>query len=102
MELIKKDLKTIIKSFKNFKYGKIIESGIKAYEETGSLIELETSLSKYLFKQSITLLHKHPLSIDVILGYMFTKDMEVKNLKIITKGKQLGLSEEFIEKQLVF
>jgi len=55
-----------------------------------------------LLKQSILLLHQHPLSVDVILGYMFAKDIEVRNLKIIVKGKQLGLSEEFIESQLVF
>ena len=66
------------------------------------MITLETELYKYLLQQSILLLHQHPLSVDVILGYMFAKDIEIRNVKIIVKGKQLGLNEEFIENQLVF
>ena len=63
---------------------------------------LETELYKHLLKQSILLLHQHLLSVDVILGYMFAKDIEVRNLRIIIKGKQLGLSEQFMESQLIY
>ncbi|MBS3114308.1 ATP synthase A1 subunit C [Candidatus Woesearchaeota archaeon] len=83
-------------------YKNVIAKGIDEHKKTGSLIMLETELYKYLLRQSILLLHQHPLSVDVILGYMFAKDIEVRNLKIIVKGKQLGLDYEFIESQLVF
>lgn len=58
-------------------------------------------LYKYLLEKSILLQHQHPLSIDIILGYMFAKEIETRNLRVIAKGKQLGLSNEFIESQLV-
>ncbi len=83
-------------------YKNIIANGIEAYKKTGSLIKLEIDLYKHLLRQSILSLHQHPLSIDTILGYMFAKEIEVRNLKIIIKGKQLGLSEEFIESQMVY
>ena len=83
-------------------YKNIISKGIEEFRKTNSLITLETELYKYLLRQSILLLHQHPLSVDVILGYMFAKDIEVRNLRIIIKGKQLGLSEDFIESQLVY
>ena len=83
-------------------YKNVIAKGIDEYKKTGSLIMLEAEFYKHLLRQSILMLHQHPLSIDVILGYMFAKDIEVRNLKIIVKGKQLGLSEQFIESQLVF
>jgi len=102
MKLIDSDDSSMIKLLVKPDYANIIASGLKSYEETGSLIMLETSLYKYLLKKSILMVHQHLLSIDVILGYMFAKDMEVKNLKIIVKGRQLGLSPEFIESQLVF
>ncbi len=83
-------------------YKDVIAKGFDDFKKTSSLIILEINLYKYLLRQSILLLHQHPLSIDVILGYMFAKDIEVRNLKIIVKGNQLGLSEEFIESQLIF
>lgn len=96
------DLDELSKSLEKTEYSAIIAKGIVDFKKNDSLIALEAELYKYLLRQSILLLHQHPLSIDVILGYMFAKDIEVRNLKIIVKGKQLGLSEQFIESQLVF
>lgn len=96
------DLDELSKALEKTKYNGLISKGIDEFKKNGSLITLETEIYKHLLKQSILLLHQHPLSIDVILGYMFAKDIEVRNLKIIVKGKQLGLSEQFIENQMVF
>ena len=83
-------------------HGEILLKEIEKYSKTGSLISLESELYRQLLRQSTLFMHQHPLTIDNILGYMFAKDMEVRNLRIIVKGKQLGLSEDFIEKQLIF
>jgi len=96
------DLEELSRALEKTEYKDVIKKGFEEFKEKGSLITLETDLYKYLLKQAIMLLHLHPLSVDVILGYMFAKDIEIRNLKIIVKGKQLGLSEEFIEGQLVF
>ena len=100
--LVVDDLEELSRSLEQTEYKDVIQKGFEEFKEKGSLITLETELYKYLLKQSILLLHQHPLSVNVILGYMFAKDIEVRNLKIIVKGKQLGLSEDFIESQLVF
>lgn len=96
------DFDNLLNALEKTEYKNVILKGIEELKKSGSLITLETELYKYLLRQSILLLHQHPLSIDVILGYMFAKDIEVRNLRIIVKGKQLGLEEEFIESQLVF
>ena len=95
-------LDEISRALEKTEYKNAVAKGIAEFKKNGSLIMLETELYKHLLKQSILLLHQHPLSVDVILGYMFAKDIEVRNLKIIVKGKQLGLSEGFMESQLVF
>ena len=95
------DLEELSRVLEKTEYKDIIQKGIQEFRDTDSLITLETGLYKYLLQQSILLLHQHPLSVNVILGYMFAKDIEVRNLKVIIKGKQLGLSDEFIENQLV-
>ena len=96
------DFDDISKAFEKTEYRGIIAHGIDEFKKDGSLIRLETELYKHLLKKSVLLLHQHPLSVDVILGYMLAKDIEVRNLRIIIKGKQLGLGEDFIESQLVF
>lgn len=96
------DLGEISRALEKTEYRNAVAKGIEELKKNNSLIMLEAELYKLLLRQSILLLHQHPLSVDVILGYMFAKDIEVRNLKIIVKGKQLGLSEEFMESQLVF
>lgn len=83
------------------KYRDAIKQGLEEFRKNNSLIKLEISLQKYLMKMSSLLIHQHPLSVDIILGYMLAKDVEVKNLKMITKGKQLGIEEGFLDEQVV-
>ena len=77
------------------------ESGVKEFQSSGSLIRLELDLSRQLLKRSALLLHQHPLTVDVILGYMFAKEIEVRNLKLLLKARQLSIGGEFTEQQLV-
>ena len=95
-------LDNLAKLLEKTEYKSIISKGMEEFKKTGSLITLEIGLYKHFLKQSILFMHQHLLSIDVILGYMFAKDIEVRNLKIMVKGKQLGLSEHFIESQLIY
>ena len=95
------NLEELSKALENTDYKDILSKGLEEFKKSNSLIALETELYKYLLQQTTLFMHQHPLTIDTILGYMFAKDIEVRNLKIIVKGKQLGLSEEFIERQLV-
>ena len=96
------DLDTLIKALEDTCYKDAINKGIEDFRNTQSLITLETELHKDLLRQSALLLHQHPLTIDVILGFMLAKDVEIRNLRILIKGKQLGLEEDFIGRQLVY
>lgn len=96
------NIEEVSKALERTRYKNVVAKGIEELRKSGSLITVEAELYKYLFKQSTLFMHQHPLSIDIILGYMFAKDIETRNIKIIVKGKQLGLSEEFVESQLVF
>ena len=96
------DFDELSKALAKTEYKNVIAKGIEEFKKNNSLTTLEIELYKYLLRQSILFMHQHPLSIDVILGYMFAKDVEVRNLRIIVKGKQLGLKEDFIESQLIF
>ncbi|MBI2142215.1 ATP synthase A1 subunit C [Candidatus Woesearchaeota archaeon] len=83
------------------KYGAIAKQGVSEWKSKGTLARIETDLHRYLLKIALTLARRRPLSSDAILGYMFAKEAEAKNLKLIVKAKQLGLNEEFIEEHLI-
>lgn len=95
------DMETMFQVLEKSKFSEAAKEGYASFRETSSLIAFETALYKKLLRESILLLHQHPLSIDVILGYMFAKSVEVKNLKTVMKGKELGIKEEIIEREIV-
>lgn len=94
-------IEELAKLLEKTKYKKNIEKGLQEFREKDSLIALESELYRLLLREASLLLHQHPLSVDMILGYMLAKDIEVRNLKLLVKGKQLGLSESFIEREMV-
>ena len=59
------------------------------------------SLLRYKLKQSTLFLHHRPLTAEVILGYLFAKEVEVRNLMVLGKASALGLTEEFVRNNLV-
>ena len=83
------------------RFKQIVEDGVNEFISNGSLIKLELDLSRHLLKRSMLLIHQHPLTVDVILGYMFAKEIEVRNIKMLLKARQLGLTDDFIGQQIV-
>ncbi len=82
-------------------YGTIAKKGLEEYKKSGTLIYIETDLYRHLLKNALLMLHYRPLKADAIFGYMFAKEIEVRNLKMLIKAKQLGLPQEFIEEQII-
>jgi len=99
-KMIKSDIPGIMKEMENTDFKDVVDKYSKESEKI-NYTDLEIDLDKFLLEQSRKLIRQHPMSVDVILGYMFLKDLEVKNLSRIIKAKQLSLSEEFIEKTIV-
>ena len=93
------DVQDIIDSFLRHGYGRALAN---AEKQNSTVMDVEIQLNHYLLDRAALLLHQNPLSIDVILGYMFAKEIEIRNLKTIIKGKQLGVDDAFITKELVF
>lgn len=78
-----------------------LNDSIKDFKETGSLMAVERDIKKLMLKKSRLLVHKDILSVNSILSYLFAKEIEINNLRMIVKGKTLGIEDGFIEKELV-
>jgi len=48
------------------------------------------------------MVHEFKRNTSPVIGYFVAKENEIDNLRIISRGKHSGLSQELIEKQLVF
>ncbi|MBI4153197.1 V-type ATPase subunit [Candidatus Woesearchaeota archaeon] len=70
----------------------------RAAPEAELFTQAETGLDTALLKKEVLLMHQFPLTVNVILGFMFAKEIEVKNLKVLLKGKQLGIDDEYLER----
>lgn len=95
-----KDFETIILLLQKSVFKQIIEMHQKDLDQK-DLRTFEKSVDVWLMEKAALLLHQFPLSVDTLLGYMIAKEIEMRNLRILVKGKQFGLDEKFIESQLV-
>lgn len=95
------DVNAVVAALRRYGYAKLLDEGDERLKREKTLIDIEIHLNHYLLDRAALLLHQNPLSIDVILGYMFAKEVEIRNLKTLIKGKQLGLDEDFISRELI-
>jgi len=96
-----KSIEDIFAIIEKSRFAECVKNGIEQFRKNSSMIDFEIGMKKYLLSRYKLLAHKNMLSIDSILSYMFSKDVEARNLRIIVKGKQLGVGNEFIEKQII-
>tara|TARA_Y100000588_G_scaffold384267_1_gene475190 strand:+ start:241 stop:1257 length:1017 start_codon:yes stop_codon:yes gene_type:complete len=81
-------------------YHEYLENGLGNIEEP-NLNGAVSALEEYIAKESKRFSYLYPVSILPILDYLLRKQREVKNLRAIVRGKDLGLTKEIIEKLVV-
>jgi V/A-type H+-transporting ATPase subunit C len=86
-------------SIENYPYREAISDIVSPDME--SLVDVETSLTKYIISSTSSFSHVYPLSIVPILDFVLNKKIEVSNLQIIIRGKAANLDEEIMKNQLV-
>jgi V/A-type H+-transporting ATPase subunit C len=59
-------------------------------------------LDEYLIKQAVRLYRGDPLSVTVIIGYLWAKYTEVMNLRIIARCKNALIPPEDMEAEMVY
>lgn len=83
------------------RYGEELSDALNQLEQAESLIQFEHALDAALLKYSDRLASVYPMSITTIMSYILAKEREVENIRAIARGREVGLSEEEIEEELV-
>ena len=74
---------------------------IKDALESGSLMETVAALKRYAVTKAKRFSQLYPLSVIPILDYMIHKENEIRNIRIIARGTESGLSRDTIKGLLV-
>jgi V/A-type H+-transporting ATPase subunit C len=82
-------------------YGDEIEQALDDLEDAESLLGFEQALDEALLEYSDHLSHVYPLSVCPVLAFVLAKEREVDNVRAIARGREAGLSEDEIERELV-
>ena len=103
LEILKKiyygDLDPSSPIFRHLTIGKFVEKGIESFKQTGSLSEFERQKDNY-FMQVIKDAKRVTYGPEVIFAYLYAKEMEIKNLKIIFICKLNGIEASLIRERL--
>lgn len=103
LEILKKiyygDLDPSSPIFRHLTIGKFVEKGIESFKKTGSLSEFERQKDNY-FMQVIKDAKRVTYGPEVIFAYLYAKEMEIKNLKIIFICKLNGIEASLIRERL--
>ena len=91
----------LLGALEKFSYYESIRERLSAVKEGDTLRDVETSLYKRLAEQAFSFSAAYPLSVLPIMGYIFSKRIEVDNIRTIVRGKTAGLSDEVITRTLV-
>ena len=79
-------------------YAGALKKAAEGFEEKGEPV-FQDELQKYVIRECLNI-SEDPLGIGVIVKYMWKKYLEVVNLRIIIRGKSIGLIESQIRKEL--
>jgi V/A-type H+-transporting ATPase subunit C len=82
-------------------YGDELSEALGDLEDADSLIQFEQALDSALLEYSDTLSYTYPVSICSALSYILAKEREIENIRAIARGREVGLSVEEIEEELV-
>jgi len=92
-------LESFVNSIKSKPYGSICEEGIENFNNTGSLSKLERLTDNYIMSY-IKKAKYVALGIEPLIAYLWAKENEIKNARIIMVGKINNISSEVIRERL--
>lgn len=90
------DLKTLFKRLKRSRYRSLVTPEV---EEDVS--KLEGSINSFLLLHASRLLHRKPLSVSPIFGYLLTKEIEIQNIRVLMHSKAMKLGEDFVDSNII-
>lgn len=96
------DIAGVVSSLEGTDYASILSDAMADYNQTKSMASFENSLDSHVVKTAKTISLKNQFGIGPMIGFLSRKENEIKNLKIIARGKrEEGISPSTIKEMLI-
>jgi V/A-type H+-transporting ATPase subunit C len=96
------DVDEVIDALKGTPYSQQLEKVLVAYLDANSISVLERALEDYVMRKALGSGFGDPLGFGVMVSYLYAKQNEVTNLRIIIKGNAVGMPPDRMRKELIF
>lgn len=95
------DVDEVLDRLKATPYGRAMDEVAVMYLETSSMAVFERALEDLLTRRALGLGIGDPLGVGVAVSYLWAKQNEVTNVRIIVRGKAVGMPENRVRKELI-
>ena len=95
------DIDEVLDRLRGTPYGLVLDDAAIKYLEENSIAVFERALEDYLMRKTLGQATGDPLGIGVAIAYLWGKQNEITNLRIIVKGISVGMPEERMRGELI-
>lgn len=95
------DVDEVLDVLKATPYARQLESVVANYVDEGSLSVFERALEDYVMRKALDAGRGDPLGVGITIGYLWAKQNEITNLRIIVKGTSVGMPADRMRKELI-
>ncbi|BDZ66697.1 V-type ATP synthase subunit C [Methanobacterium ferruginis] len=96
------DVSGVVSGLEGTEYAQVLSEAMSQYTETGSIGAFETALDKNVSETAKRISLKNQFGIGPMIGFLSKKEKEIKNLKIIVRGKrEEGFTPAMIKEMLI-
>lgn len=95
------DVDEVLDVLKGTVYGRTLDEVAMTYLELNSMAVFERSLEDLLTRRALALGIGDPLGVGVAVSYLWAKQNEVTNVRIIVRGKAVGMPESRMREELI-
>lgn len=95
------DIDQVLDRLKATLYGRTLDDAMMAYLEENNISALERALEEVMLRKAVALGAMDPFGVGIAISYLWAKQNEVTNLRIVVKGVSAGLPTERMKKELI-
>ena len=95
------DVDEVLDRLKRTSYSEALDAAALFYLESGSISVFERALEEQLMRRALISGVKDPHGVGVAIAYLYGKQNEITNLRIVVKGKAVGMPAERVRRELI-
>lgn len=102
MELSKlSDVDEVLDRLKQTPYAEVLDQAAVRYLENASIPVFERALEELLMRTAVLAGVRDPNGVGIAISYLYGKQNEITNLRVIVKGKDVGMPADRVREELI-